>query len=186
MKLPCSAIARLLFLTTASLAAHAFAKAPAQNGLTWTPTGATNGNVFYQVAGLLLNGDVLIAGGEDGVPSILTSAQLYDPASGHWSFTGSMSTPRVTHTGTLLADGRFLVTGGQDGTGLVDSAEVYDPVTGQWSLTGSMSTVRSPRVRFAQQRQSPRGRGSRSRTGHYVSHHHRALRSSDRDLDADR
>jgi large repetitive protein len=143
MKLSCSPIAALLLLPAASLPAHAFAEAAALNGLTWTPTGATNGIVYYHVAGLLQNGDVLIAGGEDGVPSILASAQLYDPASGRWSFTGSMSTPRVTHTGTVLADGRFLVTGGQDGIGLIGSAEVYDPATGQWSATGTMSTVRA-------------------------------------------
>lgn len=40
-------------------------------------------------ATLLGNGRVLVAGG--GNPSATVSAELYDPASGRWSATGSMT-----------------------------------------------------------------------------------------------
>ena len=60
---------------------------------------------------LLNNGQVLVAGGTDGGAD-LASAELYNPATGSWTFTGSMSSPRNAHTPTLLASGEVLVAGG--------------------------------------------------------------------------
>ena len=55
-------------------------------------------------ATLLPNGKVLIAGGEEvnegGFSVLLASAELYDPASGLFSHTGSMVTGRELHTAT--------------------------------------------------------------------------------------
>jgi N-acetylneuraminic acid mutarotase len=64
-------------------------------------------------------------------------------ASGTWTTTGSLNTPRESHTATLLQNGRVLVTGGEDTGGtILASAELYDRASGKWTVTGSMATPR--------------------------------------------
>lgn len=99
-------------------------------------------------ATLLHTGRVLIVGGDDMASCspktiVFASAEIYDPKSGKFSQTGSMSTPRNRATATLLPDRRVLIAGGYDGEHYVSSAELYDPTTGKFSPTGSMSTARS-------------------------------------------
>ena len=112
---------------------------------TFTPTGSMTVPRQGQTATMLANGTVLMVGGVQniGFRAELASAELYDPASGTFSATGSMRTAREGHTATLLRDGRVLIAGGSDnGTHTLDSAEIYDPVAGAFSSAGHMTQPR--------------------------------------------
>jgi hypothetical protein len=101
-------------------------------------------------ATLLPDGKLLVAGGITGDAgpagtggTALASAELYDPASGTWTATGSMHARRLDHTATLLPNGKVLIAGGHgpQGTALA-SAELYDPASGTWTPTGPMGSAR--------------------------------------------
>jgi N-acetylneuraminic acid mutarotase len=112
---------------------------------TWTLTGSMSTLRYYFTATLLGTGKVLVTGGCSQVDcgAVTAVSELYDPATGQWSKTGSLGTARDLHTATLLANGRVLVAGGFTTSGASASAEVYNPSTGTWSATGAMTTHRS-------------------------------------------
>ncbi len=112
----------------------------AQNA--WTITGALNEARDDHTAALLKDGKVLITGGV-GVRNHycfqLLSAELYDPATGSWSFTSALNSGRAVHASTLLSDGRVLITGGRhytEGT-IFKTAEMYVPDDTGVILTGA-------------------------------------------------
>jgi len=82
-----------------------------------------------------------VAGGFASDGSVLSSAELYNPATGTWATTGSMNVAPEGHTATLLANGRVLIAGVGNNTGgslyTAYTAELYDPGTGTWTMTGS-------------------------------------------------
>jgi hypothetical protein len=114
----------------------------------WTATGSLNVSRQSQTATLLPNGQVLVAGGitpgSGGAP--LASAELYNPATGKWSVTGSMTTGRAGHTATLLpASGVVMVTGGCTGPcsgPVLATTEFYDYLDGFWLYGPSMTGPR--------------------------------------------
>jgi Putative Ig domain/Kelch motif/Galactose oxidase, central domain len=96
-------------------------------------------------ATLLQDGRVLVAGGVgyvSGHYSNTATAELYDPALGTFSRTGSMNSARHCHTATLLTNGQVLVTGGYDGSTSLSTAEIFDPVSGTFAPTGNMAAAR--------------------------------------------
>jgi N-acetylneuraminic acid mutarotase len=106
---------------------------------TWSMTGSIRDARVAHIAALLLNGKVLVAGGNDGKHGdSLGSAELYDPSTGNWTVTGSLSYANQHFTASTLANGKVLVAGG-----LGDPvAQLYDPSTETWSPTGRMNASR--------------------------------------------
>ncbi len=108
------------------------------------PAGSMNVARSEHTATLLLDGRVLVAGGQNDNGVAIGSAELYDRATGKWTNTGSLGNARQNHTATLLPSGLVLVAGGGlspfgDTTA---TAELYNPTTGAWTPTGSMNTPR--------------------------------------------
>ena len=107
---------------------HTFSRAELFDPATGTRTKTASMNVarYGHTATLLRNGKVLVAGGEydgaDGRVHHLTSAEVYDPAIGTWTMTGSMNSPHPNQKAVLQSDGKVRV-----------SDEVYDPASGKWS-----------------------------------------------------
>ncbi|MDQ2733330.1 MAG: hypothetical protein M3Y56_16905 [Armatimonadota bacterium] len=99
-------------------------------------------------ATLLPNGKVLIAGGRRDIVGVrvtsihFNTAELYDPATGKFTRTGSMSNARSSHTATLLRNGNVLIAGGVGISGRVSLAELYNPITGAFTPTADMITAR--------------------------------------------
>ena len=125
--------------------------------LSFVATGSMQIARLDATATLLKNGKVLIAGGAKGLgmtDTILAEAELYDPATGKFTFTGSMTAARLSAAATLLSDGRVLIAGGNGcsepklctngsfggGEERLASAEIYDPATGKFTATGSMGS----------------------------------------------
>ncbi len=93
-------------------------------------------------ATLLENGLVLIAGGSASSTWVST-AELYDPASGTFTATGDLNYARAGHTATLLPNGFVLIVGGYDSSyNVLSTAELYNPATGGFTYTGSLNSAR--------------------------------------------
>lgn len=115
---------------------------PLMNLPGWSSVTPLNTARYLHTSTLLPNGKVLVVGGIGG-SGTLASAELYDPATGTWTYTGNLNYSRYQHTATLLPNGKVLVVGGTSyGLGLLASAEIYDPATGGWTTTGSLNTAR--------------------------------------------
>jgi N-acetylneuraminic acid mutarotase len=96
----------------------------------WTATGNLNTSRLEHTSTMLANGNVLIAGGNNvtsTATTVLSSAELYSPATGKWTNTGSMSNARVGHTSTLMVSGMVMAASGSDANNDLTSAETYAP-----------------------------------------------------------
>jgi hypothetical protein len=118
----------------------------AHGPLGFTATGSlSHTRAFGYTATLLLDGRVLIAGGFDMSSSgsaALKSAEVYDPATGKFTPTGSMIFDRQGFSSTTLPDGSVLIAGGENGQygpnrKPASTAELYDPGSGTFTPTGS-------------------------------------------------
>lgn len=109
----------------------------------WTPTGFMFGSRKDHTSTTLADGRVLVVGGRQTfftTETLLSSAELYNPATGTWSSAGNLNHARRNHTATLLNDGRVLIAGGTGTTAFTSStAEVYDPLFGFYQVPNMWS-----------------------------------------------
>ena len=106
---------------------------------TWTLTGSMNTARGDHRATLLLDGRVLVTGG-DCPSGTNNSAEMYDPTNGTWTTITPMQKNRSCHTSTLLPNGNVLVVGGYWGTpSNPGTAELFNPVSGTWTMSNLAS-----------------------------------------------
>ena len=127
---------KLLILATTILSGFAIGDARADAFVT---TGSLKTGRYDHTATLLTDGRVLVAGGYNTTNGGLSSAEIYNPATGRWADAALMSAQRVSHTANRLPSGRVLVVGGSPG---IVNAEAYDPAAGAWVAAGTLSTGR--------------------------------------------
>jgi hypothetical protein len=109
---------------------------------------------WLHTATLLQDGRVLLVGGRSNNCTIgcdspsLASAELFDPATGTFTTTGSLQKSRHSHAAVLLANGKVAVIGGtttefQEDTDQVNTIELFDPVSGTFSHFGYLNSGRA-------------------------------------------
>ena len=115
----------------------------------WSPAEPMGSLRTAHTATRLLDGRVLVVGGTGTDYGSLSTAEVYDPATGQWRPTATtMSDRRSGHSATLLGDGRVLVVGGIDvdaateTTTFLSSTAIYDAVADAWTAGPSLSTSR--------------------------------------------
>jgi hypothetical protein len=139
----------------------------------WIPDGkpvgrwATSGRSFPDrregmTVSALSTGQVLVTGGRVKWPDSLDSGFLLGEQDG-WTAISPLRMARLSHSATVLADGRVLVVGGEDqrrsrpptllrwpwrwfdreDPAFLSSSELWDPRTGRWSNAGLMAGRRS-------------------------------------------
>ncbi|CAF1183427.1 unnamed protein product [Adineta ricciae] len=88
-------------------------------------TGSMNSRRYFHAGSILVNGKVLVTGGDASSGLSLDSADLYDPSLGSWTTTGNLNGARFGHTASILSNERVLATGGYDSTNYLNTAELY-------------------------------------------------------------
>ncbi len=124
---------------------HVIASAELLTGGAWlTVSPLLHPRSYFRMT-TLDDGRVLATGGYDGsdwwvqtAPTVLSSAELFDPATSQWTAASPMTAPRREHTATLLQDGTVLIAGGVNQSGALKSAERFDPKTATFTPVGSM------------------------------------------------
>jgi hypothetical protein len=111
---------------------------PASGEITTAGVGELDTPRTAAAAAPLPDGRVPIAGGAtDGLLTYLSTAEVFDPATGEFSSVGGMTTARWEAAAAPLPDGRVLVAGGSPSAASpLDTAEIFDPATGEFSSEG--------------------------------------------------
>jgi N-acetylneuraminic acid mutarotase len=87
----------------------------------------------------------MVVGGTTGTSSsnAVTTATVFDPATGFWNSVTGMLQPRAYAMAVVLADGSVLVAGGSRNGQPLDTAERYIPATDTWVAAGRLNLPRT-------------------------------------------
>jgi len=120
---------------------------------TFTVTGPMTVPRLGHTSTLLPGGKVLITGGSyhirarDDIFYSQATAEIYDPATGTFTPTGSMAVARSLATSTLLPSGKVIVMGGTNGwfseVSATATTERYDPASGTFTPSARMAAGRT-------------------------------------------
>lgn len=97
------------------------------------------------VAVTLPDGDVFVAGGYKGQDTVTGSAEIFYSTMSTWASLADMTTlgalaKRALAAAVQLQDGRIMLCGGTNESGILSSVIAYDPATNAWSSLASMPT----------------------------------------------
>lgn len=111
---------------------------PASAQQDWFPVGgAMSAGVAQPATVALLDGRVLLMGGQDLTTAPQDEVYVYDSNSNSWLPNAApLNSARIYGAAVALPDGRALIVGGIDSaSALSQTAEIYDPVANTWTLT---------------------------------------------------
>lgn len=111
-------------------------------------TGSMAVGRLNHAATLLRDGRVLVVGGNPGGPAgpdaaAIAECEIYDPATGAFMKTDSLTFSREKAAAVLLDDGRVLVAAGSQGHHDRMQSEIYDPTSRRFTLGPQMLAVRA-------------------------------------------
>ena len=109
---------------------------------TWTPAADMNKPRFGHASVRLLDGKVLVIGGNSFDYGTDDSTEIYDPATDTWSTSAPMLTKRSGHAAVTLPNGNVIVTGGTNNEGSLNSTEIYNPIDNTWTPGPDMGATR--------------------------------------------
>jgi hypothetical protein len=99
----------------------------------------------WHTATTLLDGDVLVIGGDDDGSGMfpVATAERFVVAEGRWRPAGELRVARSAHSADLLPDGRVIVIGGEDiDLGTTDVIEIWDELVGGFVDGGALAQSR--------------------------------------------
>jgi N-acetylneuraminic acid mutarotase len=88
-----------------------------------------------------LNGKLYVQGGVTETQGPLNDLWNYDPVTKEWTMvnvTGNKPSARYNHDVAQNTDGSVVLSGGMDGSNLLDDMWRYDPITGEWTPFGTL------------------------------------------------
>lgn len=108
---------------------------------TWLEASPMNLGRYSHTATLLLDGRVLVTGGETKNLTT-TQCEIYNPNTNSWELTGNLQEKRSGHAAILLRDGNVFVSGGRNESPLLNTCEIFYTTLNQWSFVDNMLMYR--------------------------------------------